>query len=329
MSDLVGVLEAAYRFDGDESDWLGGVLEEMRGYIAPGHAALAFFHDHNLPAYVEPTRAITVGLDERIGAMIAHGTRASGPQIAELTQQTPAVASASSVLGEKWTQLLPMLRGVLASAGVEDVFTLRCEDTSGRGCALSVTIPQARTFTRGEIETWSRVAAHVTAALRLRRNDDADEPEAMLTPGGKVEHAVGVAKERVAREALIRASGAIDRARGRLRRTSPTEAVEIWRALVAGRWSLVDHFDTDGRRYVIARRNEPAPAVTLAALTQREREVLAFAALGHSNKLIAYELGLATTTVAAHLASAAKKLGADGRVELIRIFEQARPKGGS
>ena len=52
--------------------------------------------------------------------------------------------------------------------------------------------------------------------------------------------------------------------------------------------------------------------VTLApdrALTPRERQVLGYAELGHSNKLIAYSLGLAPSTVATVLGKARKKIG--------------------
>jgi len=129
----------------------------------------------------------------------------------------------------------------------------------------------------------------------------------------------------VVRERLARASAELARAGG-MRRASPEEALAIWRGLVAGRWALVDHFDADGRRYLVARRSEPEPAliVGLARLTRREREIVGLAALGHTNKLIAYELGLAATTVATHLASAAAKLGAATRIDLVRVFEAAR-----
>jgi DNA-binding NarL/FixJ family response regulator len=114
-----------------------------------------------------------------------------------------------------------------------------------------------------------------------------------------------------------------------LRRSSPDEAIALWRALVAGRWSIIDHFDSDGRRYLVARRNQPAPAARgLGVLSPRERDVLARAALGHTNKLIAYELGVAVATVASALASAAVKLGVATRAELIRLFH-ANAKGSS
>jgi len=146
----------------------------------------------------------------------------------------------------------------------------------------------------------------------------------MVEPDDAMEASMAAKGPGVVRERLARASAELARA-GRMRRASTEETVAVWRALVAGRWTLVDHFDADGRRYLVARRSEPEPAVTgLARLTRREREIVAFAALGHTNKLIAYELGLAPTTVATHLASAAAKLGAATRIDLVRAFEAAR-----
>jgi DNA-binding NarL/FixJ family response regulator len=77
-----------------------------------------------------------------------------------------------------------------------------------------------------------------------------------------------------------------------------------------------------GQRYIVARRNEPA-TFDPVALTARETEVLTYARLGHHNKAIAYELGVADSTVRVLLARAAAKLGARGRQELLRASEGA------
>jgi DNA-binding CsgD family transcriptional regulator len=92
----------------------------------------------------------------------------------------------------------------------------------------------------------------------------------------------------------------------------PDGAQAEWRALSAGRWSVVEHFDRDGRRYLVAFRAEGAPM-----LSPRERAVAALAAAGCSNKAIGYELGIATSTVGGHLASAMRKLGVPSRVEMV------------
>lgn len=88
-----------------------------------------------------------------------------------------------------------------------------------------------------------------------------------------------------------------------------------------GRWSLVDRIERDGRRYVLARRNAP-DVRDPKALTERERAVVAFAALGHQNKLIAYALGLGLcpSAIATELASARRKLRFASRAALVREF---------
>ncbi len=89
--------------------------------------------------------------------------------------------------------------------------------------------------------------------------------------------------------------------------------------MVAGRWSLVDFIDRDGKRMILARENCPQVR-DLQALTPIERSVVGYAALEHSNKHLAYELGLAPSTVASHLARALKKLRLTSRHDLIERF---------
>jgi DNA-binding CsgD family transcriptional regulator len=114
------------------------------------------------------------------------------------------------------------------------------------------------------------------------------------------------------------AAVAIDRATRRLPLRDAAEARRLWEALGDGRLIVVDEFERDGRRYLVTRARPgvraPAPDV---ALTPRQREVAAYAALGHANKLIAYELGVSVSTVATHLMAAARKLHASSRAALI------------
>jgi DNA-binding NarL/FixJ family response regulator len=117
---------------------------------------------------------------------------------------------------------------------------------------------------------------------------------------------------------LRRAARAIDRARTKSR-SDEDAALDAWQGLVAGRWSLVDRFDSDGRRYLVARRNDP-DVPDPRALTRRERQVLAYAALGHPLKLVAYSLGLSVSTIALHRARAMRKLGLRSQAEVVRLF---------
>lgn len=59
--------------------------------------------------------------------------------------------------------------------------------------------------------------------------------------------------------------------------------------------------------------------VRLAALTARERDVLDGMVLGRPNKLIAYDLGIATRTVEVHRANLMEKLSARSLSDVLRI----------
>lgn len=96
-------------------------------------------------------------------------------------------------------------------------------------------------------------------------------------------------------------------------------AMDVWRGLVAGRWALIDHFQRDGRQYLVARRCHSG-RLQAPRLSRREREVAIDAIRGHSNKMIGYRLGIAETTVATHLRRALVKLGIRSRTELIRLL---------
>jgi DNA-binding NarL/FixJ family response regulator len=95
------------------------------------------------------------------------------------------------------------------------------------------------------------------------------------------------------REQLVSAAETLVRIRRRHAR-DPARAVAAWKGLVDARWSLVDWFDSDGSSYLLAHRND-GPLAPLELLTERERQVVALAALGLANKMIAYELGIATS----------------------------------
>jgi DNA-binding CsgD family transcriptional regulator len=92
----------------------------------------------------------------------------------------------------------------------------------------------------------------------------------------------------------------------------------MWKGLVAGTWSLVERFESDGRRYLVAKRNAPDLGRRLR-LSEGEARVVKLSALGHSQKYVAYALGLSQPMVSAHLASAMLKLRVRSRAELLTL----------
>jgi DNA-binding NarL/FixJ family response regulator len=131
----------------------------------------------------------------------------------------------------------------------------------------------------------------------------------------RIVDAVDRGREESAADCLRRAARRIDRARSGRRREDPGEALAAWKALVCGRWSLIDWFDTDERRFLLAMPNPPEVRDP-RGLTEQECQVVEYAVLGDTNKIIAYRLGLSQTRVSSLLRSAMKKLGVRTRTQL-------------
>lgn len=92
---------------------------------------------------------------------------------------------------------------------------------------------------------------------------------------------------------------------------------EGWLPRIESRWTLLD-MQTGGDAYVVARENQ-ALAPGMDVLTERERQVVASAALGRSNKEIAYEIGVADATVRVLMSRACTRLGVRSRAELMNL----------
>jgi DNA-binding NarL/FixJ family response regulator len=158
---------------------------------------------------------------------------------------------------------------------------------------------------------------HVSTGLRLQRvlsGATLEDPaiEAIFEPSGRAQRAAGMARMQSALEHLR------ERVRARDRRPAVGEAASAWEAVVAGRWSLIDRFDSDGRRYVVAYRNPPG-LLDPRRLTAREEAVTTLAAVGRSNAEIAAALSLTEEGASEQLKTALVKLGLSSRT-LLPIF---------
>jgi DNA-binding CsgD family transcriptional regulator len=89
-------------------------------------------------------------------------------------------------------------------------------------------------------------------------------------------------------------------------------------------WTVVEEFERDGFSYQVLRR--PIDSVRGLRLTKRQEQVLEYVSEGHSNKSIAYALGLSPSTVGVLLYRAAAKLGAKTRFELVAAYLQLKSK---
>lgn len=356
---LLDVLDVAYQVHQPSGGWLQSVADQLRPVIDQGEGALAFVMRERADGSVAIADLTPSGIDEywrqwttQMSALPqevrryarglpplvykSHFTVAamtSVPSFRMYVQQSfraslrAPPANAEAVLAHDEAQNLPWAECLALHAGdpvAGDVF---------------VVAPRRRRVSElpsfDTLHTWSRVMGHIANAYRLQQLVAAEGrgpfegAEAVLAADGRVLDAAGLAQTPDARAVLREAARRRDGARTRSKARSVDEVTDQWRALIAGRWSLVDVFDHDGRRFVVARRNDLAASAP--ALSDRELQIAAYLAMGQSNKVIAYQMGVAVSTVATHTRRIAKKLGADSRVTLVEACAkhvtalQARP----
>ena len=298
MTDLVRVVEAAYDLGAaDEQAWLTRVADEVRQALGFVDGVVAYTYGIDERGWITPGAIAVPGASMELAQDILNPGDMGDEDTASVvrTHMHSGASLATEVVRAATTPAAEYRQRTLSARGFVDALTLNATDPTRRGCMFVAPLKTSPRLAPQLTSRYAKLGAHIAAGLRLRRAVTSLVDEAVIDRGN-VAHATGEAKSASARTALRAAVRAADRARGALRTRDPELALATWRGLVAGRWSLVDRFEADGRRYWVAHPNAP-DARDPRALTPRERQVAAFVALGHSNKLIAYELGISTSTV--------------------------------
>jgi DNA-binding CsgD family transcriptional regulator len=207
-----------------------------------------------------------------------------------------------------------------------DLLCINGLNPDGLGCVLAVPITKRLSLRPHQRRFFTSLASHLASAHHFRRRLRSSRASGAVTEGaealfdrdGNLLHAEGEASTNRGRRQVEGAVAGIVAARTRWRE-EPDRCLEAWRPLVAARWTLVDAFEQDGSRYIVARENETQPP-GLETLSTRERQVVGLATLGRTNKEIAYHLGLAHSTVRVLLVRAARKLGVTSRSEILNLL---------
>lgn len=324
MSDLLDIVEAAYAKSGDHADWLAGLARAAEPHLQDGWGVCAFHLDAE--ARVIGQRAAGVPGVE-IEDPYTHGERvlesgAAQQRMMRALRDAGPISSVVTTLGEPTADNDPAsMREVAYTRGASDVVCLMADTLENEHVGICALRRERWRAPQRASTAWARISAHLGAGLRMRRKA-AQDADIVATPTGRIEHAGALAAQPRALEAIRHAVRGSERARGPLRREDVDQALESWQALVSGRWSLVDHFDADGRRYILARENAPNPDGP-AQLTPRQRTAVKLRARGHSLKFISYELGLSVPTVSLELREALRVLGVRSVLELGAIFAPA------
>jgi DNA-binding NarL/FixJ family response regulator len=314
----LAIVEACYSLDGSDNEWLGRVLEAASPDLDQGRGVYGFtsrVNDHTLEpgsAYVERD------LDPAWSSRVDEFNRNAHGSFFEVLARTAVLAG--GFMENATPSMASHLQTIVGdNGGVTDAFGVFAQD--GEGYAVNLAGPAGRVLSTPPrvLGIWKRVGMHLASAMRLRRHLSSSHAacDAILAPDGSVVHAESELREdSTAREKLTLAVRDVERARTTQKRRDPERALELWHGLIAGRWSLVDHWEANGCRYVAAYRNQP-DMHDPRGFTSLERVVLPYAALGASNKEIAFALGLSTLSVGTAVGRLVRKLRCRRRSDLV------------
>jgi DNA-binding CsgD family transcriptional regulator len=325
-SAFIDAVEQAYdlRPERSEKEWLVDLMVRLRPLIDHGMGMCAFVTDAERPFEELASLDAPAGWDVAMHALL---TSADGHR---LRAARNSGRTASQGIGARAFRVNEAMRTRWHPMGVRDGIGVTATDGDGRVLTFAAPMDHVGSAPAALSRRLGLIGAHIAAGWRLRRvvvglsASEREEEPAVLDPSGKILHAIGDARDPAARQKLRAAAVAIDRARGRLRRSDADEALDLWRVLVDGEWSLVDRFDSDGRRFLIAHRNPP-DIRDPRALTQRERQVVTLAALGHSLKLVGYELGISASAASLARSAAMRKLGITSLADLAPLVRALQP----
>jgi DNA-binding CsgD family transcriptional regulator len=318
-ADVIAPLEAAFQLDdADEATWLRRVTDAMVPWFDQGLGTHAWLIRpeplggatlDSIISFDAPTHTV-----EGLQSMHAE----AGPEDQAVAYpSSPGLHSLGTLFGPDRYFSSPVLRRWIHARKVVDAGAVHIA-LGDRRLIVGATLREIATFPRVVARFAARLGRRITNAYAFRKALEAKElPAAILTRDGKVVHASAGGTPKSARERLRGAVIAREKARGPLRRRDPTLAFDLFEGITAGRFTIADRFESDGRRYMVAYENSPELAA-LRALTGREAEILRRAVEGEPVKRIASDLDMSPSTAASYLAAIRKKTGFRSREEMVR-----------
>jgi len=301
---------AAERLDLDDQGWLRGVTNAALPLLprSDDYAAALVTCDPASGVWRYGTRIEHTELDivddEMADAELTAGERAKAASVRGLV----SVAEQA--------RAHPRLESAMRARGIVD---LMCVVGASPGGLVGIYLhtEQLGWISRQQRAFWRTLATHLTSTAQLRasvRGLDLEAPDAVFDPDGGCAHASSA----VDQDALARLRAhVLRREQMRVRDVDANELVGSWTAASREGWTVVDHFDTDGRRWVLVWEN-PLGEHDPRRLCNREEQLLARVLSGWTNRDAADELGLSYACASRMLQAALMKLGIDDLALLSR-----------
>lgn len=323
-ADYLSIVEHCYESHPDDASWISRVVERANAVLDLG-AGLCFY------LYRERNHRVKVLHLQAVGA-VSRGIHLGTPFLENMTGEPfrqyfyprQPVTLASPIVAKLPLYQQFAFRTICSVMGTKDLLGMLGYPIPGYIFVMSIGVGSDHEVTSGTRAALQRIRIHVESGLRLRLLPP-EQAVAVLSTEGKVLHLEEDLKERAKAEQLVHQAKTISRVRTR-RERSKDDALQVWTALVEGRWSVVERADTDGKRMYFAYENAPQ-ARAYRALTPSEATVLDQSIQGLPGKYVAYSTGLPSSRISEQLLSAANKLGFRTRNELVRVASSLRATG--
>jgi DNA-binding CsgD family transcriptional regulator len=333
------MVESAYRMNLPYRQWASALLERMMAVLLPveigGFACRWTWPRNGGTNMIDVDSAVAIGAGCTNSPRIFEGLNGAVSPWMHRTLGRLQSLGTCIMTSEFDPDRRLTYRAQLREQGIADGVNLLAWDLDEKGILLSLGVPKSFEMTPAIRENLARASTHILAGLRLRNRllpcgseeEAADEPEAILSADGRVLHARGAARMATARRALASAARLIERIRGG-KSNAVAPSLRSWKGLVGARWSLVDTFERNGERYVVARENRPQVLGGTNGLTRTQSSVVAYMARGLTTKETAYTLGITDATVRVLLMRAVQRCGFENRRELLDAWKRKTGRAG-
>ena len=308
---LRGIVEAAYRLATPRSRWLEGLAWSAEDALGEGTGTVALVVDATdvrCPRVVDyaSTRSIR-GIDRVVASAFA----GFEPEFVKESRERTAAASMATegdVMEQVGTRLW------LDAFGARDMLTLMAMDPTGVGVLTAINLAEPARKGARRSTSLAQLSAHILGAYHLREQSPAED-DAVFHADGDVVRASDAVREAGVLGDLTNAVRALGALRGT--RSDDVRALDRFTSRVDATWSVVAEVDDGADRWVVAKRNPSTVLPLPGSLSQRETQVMSLLLLGRTQKVVAYELGIAHSTVRVLVSRALTKVGAKN-VEEVR-----------
>ncbi|HWL84889.1 MAG TPA: hypothetical protein VNO21_03765, partial [Polyangiaceae bacterium] len=169
-TDVLAIVEAAYRLDVADREWLEGVALACRPVLDEGFGLSAFEFHYQIGSRPRILQATRIGMSEDLEKAYPVVFASLDPDVQQRPFLRGPCTTASQIMGlRRDFGNNELMKHFAQKYGIYDSLWITAAEPSGWGCGLHAGRPRFGWPSRATIGRWTRIAAHLSAAVRLRK----------------------------------------------------------------------------------------------------------------------------------------------------------------